>query len=98
VEIVVIVVQIAEEVGVILSTEALEKFISRFEYIYAPNSLFVAQPFAGQSVVSAKPSVGFHGGAIDVKGEDIRRHGACVIVSRITMDAVKNRIQLEFLQ
>jgi hypothetical protein len=98
VEIVAVFVQITEEVGVILSTEVLEKFISRFGDVYAPNSLFVAQPFAGWSIVSAKPSVGFHGGAIDMKGEDIRGHGACVFVTRITMDAVENRIQLEFLQ
>src|ERR1700709_51634 len=86
-------VQVLAERFVIFSAKQRKKFGAGFWNIHPTLRLFVTESFARGSVISAKPSVCFHGSTISVERENVGRHGAWLLIARVAVDTVEDGIE-----
>ena len=93
-EIVTVFLQIFEKAVTLFPAKTSEEFGASFENIDTPSRLVVAQALTGQPVICAKIGIGFHRGAVGVERENIGRHGARIIIARVPVDAVEDRIKV----
>lgn len=93
VEIVTVLIQEFLKLLVILPSEKLEKPGARLGNIDMPPHLIIAHPLAREPMIGTEVSVRFHRGTVRMEGEDICGDDLELFISRITVDAVEDRVE-----
>jgi hypothetical protein len=98
VQVVAVVAQVVEEIGIIGTAVFFEECSACLWHIDSAHGLLIGQSVTGRTVVGTKPGIGLHRRAIGMEGKHICAHGPRFLIAGITMDAIENRVEIMLTQ